>query len=141
MKTFLYLHAGDLALARHFYTDLVGLEEVFFSGAAASDDDATVGYRLGTLQLTITAHGGTDPHPAAWAAQLGWDGGSGTSPSWGIEFDGDRFRVAVAALRKAGVPGWSAEPQWVGYWSYPVQDPMGNTVEISTPDRDSWTPG
>lgn len=24
------------------------------------------------------------------------------------------------------------------YWSFPVRDPMGNTVELSTTDRNAW---
>lgn len=71
MRSFLYLHTANVAAARGFYSEMLGLDEI----PAAGD----------------------------------------TSPTW------------------------SSEPVWVGYWSFPVLDPMGNTVEVSAVSRQAWS--
>jgi catechol 2,3-dioxygenase-like lactoylglutathione lyase family enzyme len=134
IKSFLYLHCLDLADSRRFYSTLLGLGEIFFS-----DEDGTVGYLVGTLQITVARHPEAKPIEG-WSAQLGWAGGDTAMPSLGLELDPEDFRRAIRSLAAAGVTVRFSEPQWLGYWSYPVRDPMGHTVEISTPDRDSWPP-
>ena len=134
MRTFLYLHGAHLESARSFYSGVLGLRETYFSA-----EKATIGYQVGTLQITIARHAEAS-HIDGWARQLGWSGGSTSAPSWGIELASREFRRAVAAARDVGTDSLKAKPQWVGYWSFPVRDPMGNTVEISTPDRDAWPP-
>ncbi|MGI9648543.1 MAG: VOC family protein [Acidimicrobiia bacterium] len=128
----MYLHSGDLALARRFYTDLLGLSESYFSA-----EDGTIGYQVGTLQISIATHGEAVPDEG-WAKQMGWEGGTTASPSWGVELEARKFCRAVEATRRTGVPARHSEPQWVGYWSFPVKDPMGYTVEISTAEEDAW---
>lgn len=130
----MYLHCSDLGEARRCYTDVVGLSEIF-----VSVEDGVVGYRVGDLQITIEERPGDEPAASGWAKQLGWDGGTTTAPSWGIELDAASFGRAVDAATTAGMPCHRAEPQWVGYWSFPVRDPMGNTVELSTTDRNAWS--
>ncbi|MFW2340865.1 MAG: VOC family protein [Acidimicrobiia bacterium] len=134
MKTFLYLHCNDLESARRFYSELLGLTEVFFSA-----EDGTIGFQVGTLQITVTAHADT-VQVDGWAKQLGWKGGSTPTPSWGIEYSPSGFRRAVEAARTSRVDTHDSEPVWVGYWSFPVRDPMGYTVEISTAERCAWPP-
>lgn len=133
MAAFLYLHCTDLGDARRFYTEVVGLSEIF-----VSIEDGVVGYCVGDLQITIEERPVAEPPASGWARQLGWDGGTSTVPSWGIELDAPSFVRAVDAATTAGTPRHRAEPKWVGYWSFPVRDPMGNTVELSTTDRDAW---
>jgi catechol 2,3-dioxygenase-like lactoylglutathione lyase family enzyme len=134
MRTFLYLHCNDLELARSFYSGVLNLAEIFYS-----DEEGTVGYQVAELQITIAVH--TDPvHVEGWAAQLGWEGGSAPMPSWGFECAPADFCRAIESARVAEVEVPHSEPQWVGYWSFPVKDPMGNTVEITTPQRDAWPP-
>ncbi|MEZ5378187.1 MAG: VOC family protein [Acidimicrobiales bacterium] len=135
MKSFLYLHCNDLPAARHFYSALIGLEEVYHS-----DEPQAVGYRVGSLQLTMVDADVVQLRQG-WSSQLGWAGGVEPLPSWGFELEGRAFVEAVEALLAEGVPVWRDQPSWVGYWSFPVRDPMGNTVELSTPDRDSWPAG
>ncbi len=135
MNSFLYLHTTDLPASRRFYTELIGLDEIYHSEA-----DGTVGYRVGTVQLTV-ATGRDATAPQGWAHQPGWHGGTEAVPSWGFELDGQRFDTAVRALLADGAPTWRPTPEWVGYWSFPVRDPMGNTVEVTTPNRDGWPGG
>lgn len=134
VAAFLYLHCSDLGEARRCYTDVVGLSEIF-----VSIEDGVVGYRVGDLQITIEERSDVEQAASGWAKQLGWDGGTATAPSWGIELDAASFVRAVDAATSAGTPCHRAEPQWVGYWSFPVRDPMGNTVELSTTDRNAWS--
>ena len=134
MKTFLYLHCSDLELARSFYSGVLGLTEIYFSAV-----EGTIGYHVGALQITVATHADA-AHVDGWAKQLGWEGGSTPMPSWGVEYAPSGFRRAVEAARDGGVEALHPEPLWVGYWSFPVRDPMGYTVEISTPEREAWPP-
>lgn len=134
VKTFLYLHCADLNEARRFYTDGVGLTEIFFSAKELS-----VGYQAGSLQLTVVQHCEVSPVDT-WSAQLGWKGGTSAAPSWGFQLETEPFQRAVAELGASDTDVWRMEPEWVGYWSFPVKDPMGNTIEISTVHRAAWPP-
>jgi hypothetical protein len=71
---------------------------------------------------------------------FGEDGAIFALAYFGVELDPEAFRRAVRSLAAAGVTARFSEPQWVGYWSYPVRDPIGHTVEVSTAARDSWPP-
>lgn len=132
VRSFLYLHCDDLGRARGFYTDVIGLTETFFS-----DEIASVGYQVGGLQVTV-AHHPTARRAEGWASQLGWEGGTAGMPSWGFELPPKEFCRAVERALSRGVSTLHSEPEWVGYWSFPLRDPMGNTVELSTANRDAW---
>lgn len=97
MKTFLYLHCLDLEPMRRFYSNVLGLDEIFHS-----TDEGAVGYQIGTLQLTIAVHNDVEPVDG-WATQLGWKGGSTAAPSLGVELDSDSFRRAVQAVQSTAV--------------------------------------
>lgn len=71
------------------------------------------------------------------AKQPGWEGGTYPGISWSAECDKESFNAAIARLKAAKVPSYHTEPNWVGYWSYPVRDPAGNTVEITCPDKEN----
>ena len=43
------------------------------------------------------------------------------------------FQSAVERLQQANVEALRPEKFWVGYWSYVVKDPMGQTVELADP--------
>jgi len=95
------------------------------------------------VQLTIGEHPEAPQSEAdqgeEWATQLGWQGGTSAAPSWGFELGAAALRAAVARLRRHSSAIRSDAPEWVGYWSFPVKDPMGNTVEISSADPSAWT--
>lgn len=94
-------------------------------------------FRADGLQITIAHHDDAGA-VAGWSRQLGWSGGLASAPSWGFELEPDEFRVAVDRVTDARASTWFDEPQWVGYWSFPVRDPMGNTVELSCADESGW---
>lgn len=116
-----------------FYGTLLGLDEIFHSAA-----DQLVGFQIGTLQLTVQGSAVAVPADDAWASQLGWDGGTAARTSWGVELPTESFHATVGRLLDDGVPHRHEAPQWVGYWSFPVRDPMNNTVEVSGAARSAW---
>lgn len=129
-RAFVYLHSSDLVASRDFYGQVLGLEQV-------ADSDELIGYRHGSLQITVeldpdalTQHG--------WSRQLGWRGGVNVTPSLGFEFPTTAFPAVVNRSRQVDIPAYFSEPQWVGYWSFPIKDPSGNTVEVSAIERRAW---
>ncbi len=131
-SSFLYLHCSDVSQARDFYTALLGLEEIYFS-----EEERSVGYRVGSLQVTVSEHAEARQLDE-WSRQLGWKGGTSPNPSWGFQLEAQLFRDAVERLRSHHIKTFHDEPRWVGYWSFPVNDPMGNTVEVTSTDADAW---
>ncbi|WP_203568398.1 VOC family protein [Aestuariimicrobium ganziense] len=129
---FLYTASSDIAASRHFYTDLIGLEQVW-------DEADDIAYVVDSVQFSITHDSGVRPQ-SQWSHQPGWVYGLGIEPepshaptSWSIALDPDHFTAAVARLRAHDVTSLRDGPFWVGYWSFVVLDPMGTTVELSDP--------
>ncbi len=137
---FLYLPADDLAAARRFYSDLLGLEQIW-------DTEDSLAYQVGaTVQLTIGREETAVPAGPGWSYQPGWVHGLGVHPapshaaaSWSIALAPEQFWAAVRRLQAASVESLRAEPFWVGYWSFVVRDPMGCTVELSDPSSPAPT--
>lgn len=132
-KFFLYTRSNDIAASRRFYTDLVGLEQVW-------DQPDSIAYGIDdAVQLSVDH----DPEASAapdWSFQPGWGFGLNIDPvprhapaSWSIALSPERFTGAVGRLQRAGIEALRREPFWVGYWSFVVRDPMGQTVELSDP--------
>lgn len=133
---FLYTSSNNVAASRRFYSDLLGLDQIW-------DEEGDIAYVIGdTVQFSI----GDDPTVTAdneWAFQPGWVFGLEIEPrpkrthaSWSIPLSPEAFRSAVARLQDAETVALRAEPFWVGYWSYVVKDPMGQTVELTDPVSD-----
>ena len=129
---FFYFYASDIEAMRAFYTDLIGLNEVFFQVGP----EGGLGYACDALQFTIFAAPELKPDLSdTWAMQPGWQGGTNKSMSWSIEATEETFAEIVKRVKKSDVNALYAVPQWVGYWSFPVKDPMGNTVEVTWPEE------
>ena len=126
---FIYLFCADLARMRHFYSELLGLEEIYY----VAGEDGGLGYNCDGLQFTIFQDERVTPQEEGWARQPGWQGGTLPMVSWSVPYKEGDYRSVLARLRAAGVTALHDKPQWVHYWSYPVKDPMGNTVEIVLP--------
>lgn len=130
---FLYLYASDLDKMRAFYSEVIGLKEIFFQAGSKGG----IGYQCDALQFTILPAPECLPDSSDnWAEQPGWQGGTQKSISWSIETDKTGLNTIVQrVLGDAQIVRRYALPQWVGYWSFPVKDPMGNTVEITFPEE------
>lgn len=92
------------------------------------------------VQLDFTLDEEAPLPPPGWAFQPGWANGQlpdapPTVPtrSISIALQPSAFTCAVARLQARGRTALRPEPFWVGYWSFVVLDPAGNTVEISDP--------
>ena len=125
---FTYIFCNDLAAMKAFYTDTLQLEQVW-------EDERSLVYRIGDHQLSITLAEGLPTPPAEFSLQPGWRGGTAPRTSWSLECEKQEFDRLVAAAKDASVRSWSESPEWVGYWSFPLLDPMNNTVEITCPER------
>jgi len=124
---FLYIPASNLDAMREFYSEHLSLDEIWF------EEEEGLAYDCDGLQFTILFDATSTPATDGWATQPGWTGNTTAAISWSVVLSEAAFRRAVVAL-----PGSDSEclhelPQWVGYWSFPVKDPMGNTVELSWP--------
>jgi catechol 2,3-dioxygenase-like lactoylglutathione lyase family enzyme len=127
---FLYIHCADLETMRRFYTDLLGLTESFY----AAGRGGALAYACDELQFTIFPAESAEPAPVEWHRQPGWEGGTLPGISWSIVAESrEAFAASVARLVAADVPAFFETPRWLGYWSFPVKDPMGNTVELTLP--------
>lgn len=111
---------------RHFYTDLIGLDEVYFEGG----DEGSVAYDCDGLQFTVIVDDSATATEVHWARQPGWQGGTLPAISWSITVPEADYASVVARLADSGVRTRHDSPKWLNYWSFPVQDPMGNTVEV-----------
>lgn len=134
---FLYTRSNDLAASRSFYRDLVGFEQIW-------DEPDSVAFALSdAVQFAIGFDRDAVPS-SEWSLQPGWVHGLKVDPqppydhaSWRIALGSDAFRSAVDRLQHATVQMLRPQPFWVGYWSFVVRDPMGQTVELSNPESES----
>ena len=128
---FLYTGSNNIAASRQFYSDLIGLDQIW-------DEVDQTAYRIdGGIQFSIS-YDSTGTISDGWSFQPGWVFGLGVEPSppsarasWSIALSPESFRAATARLADAGINALRSEPLWVGYWSYVVKDPMGHTVELA----------
>lgn len=127
---YIYIACNSLDAMHHFYSELVGLEESSYREGA----DGWLVYTMGGFEFMIFPASNPLPVHETWSSQPGWLGGELEVPSWSIEIPAEQFATTVERLKSGGVPTWSATPMWCmdSYWSFPVRDPMGNTVEIHT---------
>ncbi|WP_374929941.1 VOC family protein [Kytococcus sedentarius] len=130
---FAYEYCTDITATRKFYGELVGLPLIW-------DEPDDIAFRHGCVQLSFHRVD-TLGRPQGWAFQPGWSHGQlPEAPtteqvrSISIALPPAAFQSAAAKLKTAGVQALRAEPFWVGYWSFVVLDPDGQTVELTDPE-------
>ena len=129
---FAYEYCTDIAATRDFYRDLVGLRLVW-------DESDDIAFVHDCVQLSFKRVGALE-RPKGWAFQPGWSHGQlPDAPlteqvrSISIALKPVDFETAVSKLRTAEVETLRPEPFWVGYWSFVIKDPDGQTVELTDP--------
>ena len=140
---FIYLHARDMEAMRAFYRDALGCSEISYR-ALDKDGYGWSVLDMGSFQFMI--HPDVDAVPqSGWCMQPGWEGGTVPGLSWSLVFTENAFRLALPKLQAIGTEAFHEQPQWCqdSYWSYPVKDPMGNTVELhcipaNRPKQTQW---
>jgi hypothetical protein len=100
------------------------------------ESDKTIAVKIGDHQLSISIDNDISPLSSRYSKQLGWEGGTEPRTSWSLECDADDFGDIVKAVNNYEIPSFFSEPVWKGYWSFPVLDPMNNTIEITCPAED-----
>lgn len=130
---FAYEYCTDISTTRHFYGELVGLTQIW-------DQPDDIAFQHGCVQVSFRRVDSLC-RPKGWAFQPGWSHGQlSEAPtteqvrSISIALAPAAFQSAVVRLKTAGVHALRAEPFWVGYWSFVVRDPDGQTVELTDPE-------
>lgn len=126
---FTYIFTDDIEKMKWFYGDLLGLELIW-----NQDDD--IAFKILDHQFSIKYHKDFRGQAPKFAIQPGWQGGTEPRTSWSINFDAVSFEKTVNLLVHHNIESYFQEPQWKGYWSFPVLDPMNNTIEITCSDSD-----
>jgi catechol 2,3-dioxygenase-like lactoylglutathione lyase family enzyme len=136
---FVFTVCNDIDEVRHFYTDLLGMQEDGYM------NDENFGY------LSYECEGGVYfmffradeklPVLDEWASQPGWAGGTLEVNSWAIQIPYEDFAEVYEKLKGEGFPLFKPEPEWRqdSYWGLSVRDPMGNTVEVYTTPKEKPT--
>lgn len=121
---FTYLFCNDLDRMKEFYLDVLRLKLIW-------EGEETIGFKIGDHQLSIQFHPVYQPPTPAFSIQPGWQGGTEPRTSWSLECDVEDFNEIVQNVISHDVPTYFPGPTWKGYWSFPVLDPMNNTIEIT----------
>jgi extradiol dioxygenase family protein len=139
---FIYAHCRDVAPMRRFYSELVGLRESSYKN---DEQWQWLVYECGCFQLMFFVDASYAP-PPGWALQPGWDGGTVPGTSWSVTVPMEQYAATVQRLQAEGVESFAPQPTWQqdSYWSFPVKDPAGNTVELcgepgDKPESTEWT--
>ena len=111
---------NDLAAARRFYGELMGLSETPRPPWPAPG----VWYQVGAAHLHLAVD--VDFQPATHPNY-------GPGPHFAVNTSTDQYHATIAALRAAGVPFHSAPRQDPsdGHWRAFCKDPSGNVVEVT----------
>ncbi len=128
---FLFNVCNDIDAMRHFYTDILGMQEKAYMNEASF---GWLNYQSDGFEFMFFRADKEIPVQTEWACQPAWEGGTVEVTSWGMMMPFEQFKVAYEKMRKEGVPLFKPEPEWRydNYWGLSVMDPMGNTIEIGS---------
>lgn len=126
---FTYIFTNDLYAMKRFYSGILHLEQIW-------DSDDSIAYKIGDHQLDIEHDQDFKPLSQRFSWQPGWAGGTEMRTCWSLECDRADFDQIIASAQAAKTPAFHASPRWVGYWSFPLLDPMGNTIEVTCIEPD-----
>lgn len=123
---FIYQSCNDLLAMRRFYGELLGMQESSYK------EGKWLVYQCEGFQFMIFPAGYEMLLQDGFAMQPGWSGGTTESISWSVAIPEEDFAATVLRLQAADIEAQFEQPTWQqdSYWSYPVRDPMGNTVEV-----------
>jgi catechol 2,3-dioxygenase-like lactoylglutathione lyase family enzyme len=126
---FLFNVCNDIDAMRHFYTDIIGMQEQAYMN---DENFGYLSYHCDNFDFMFFRADEKQPIVTEWACQPGWAGGTLEITSWGIQIPADQFAELYERLKTEGVPLFKPEPEWRqdSYWGLSVKDPMGNTIEV-----------
>lgn len=123
------MFCNDLEKMKEFYSSILKLDLIWES---AKD----IAFKINDHQLSITFDKKYRSPSLDFSIQPGWVGGSAPRISWSIECDQEDFIQIVRNAKKKGIPSYYERPNWKGYWSFPILDPMNQTIEITCTKED-----
>ncbi|MCC7478087.1 VOC family protein [bacterium] len=125
---FIYQSCNDIAAMRRFYTDALGMQEAHYK----EGPEGWLVYQCEGFQFMLFPSSYPMLLQDGFAQQPGWEGGILESISWSVAIPEADYAETIARVRESGAEAVFETPQWQqdSYWSYPVRDPMGNTVEV-----------
>ncbi|MDG5788568.1 hypothetical protein QA612_13865 [Evansella sp. AB-P1] len=125
---FTYIFCSDLEKMKWFYTDILHLNLIW-------ENNHSIAYMIGQHQFSIHLFKNVPLISEEYSIQPGWEGGKVPRTSWSLECDMKNFEEIVQASKENKIRTFFNEPKWIGYWSYPMLDPMNNTIEITCTER------
>jgi hypothetical protein len=126
---FTYIFCNDLDNMKRFYEEILQLDLIW-------EGEKTIAFKIGDHQLSISEDEELSTFTPVYSRQLGWEGGTESRTSWSLECDAKDFKEIVSAVKNNKIPGYFSDPVWKGYWSFPVLDPMNNTIEITCTEKE-----
>ena len=126
---FTYRFCNDLGAMKRFYGGVLQLDQIW-------EDESSIAYKIGDHQLSFTLDASLPKAEAEYAFQPGWQEGKAHTTSWSMACDKQDFLEIVEAANQQGLKSYFGAPRWVGYWSFPLLDPMNATVEITCEEQD-----
>jgi hypothetical protein len=129
---FTYMFCNDLQMMKWFYQEILHLELIW-------ESDRSIAFRIEDHQISIDYHKDHYPFSSNYAIQPGWEGGTEPRISWSLECDRTDFEEIIQSAKNSDVSSFFSKPEWKGYWSFPILDPMNNTIEITCTEAD-WSP-
>ncbi|MDD4664150.1 MAG: VOC family protein [Caldisericia bacterium] len=126
---FLYLLANDLKALRHFYSDLLNMQE---NSYYEDEQFGWLSYHADGIEMDWFRTEKPLPVIEEWAMQPGYPGGTKEVISWSIEIDEGVFPDLIEKIKLEKIPVFQEKPEFRqdSYWGFSVKDPMGNTVEL-----------
>lgn len=126
---FLYHVCNDVEAIRHFYVDLLGMQQ---SAHMDTPEFGFLALECGGLRMMWFRGDGKLPVAEAFACQPGWAGGTLEVSSISALVPEEDFAAVFVRLKEAGTPMFKPVPEWRqdSYWGLSVLDPMGATLEV-----------
>ena len=118
-----YRYCNELEPMQQFYVDLLGLTQTSIENGKQA---GFVEVDCGGFRLTFLQSSTPLPVYTQLSKLPGCVGGEIEQALCSVEYPADDYAAVVDRLRAGGFHS----PQPDGEWSYPVLDPMGNTIEV-----------
>ncbi len=111
-----------------FYSDILHLDLIW-------DGEGSISFKIGEHQLSISYNEDVIQPSNKYSIQPGWEGGTELRTGWSLECDKEDFKDIVHSVLRNEIPKFYNGPKWKGYWSFPILDPMNNTIEITCTEK------
>ena len=125
---FTYMFSNDMVKMKWFYTEILHLNLIW-------DSTNSIAFKIGEHQLSIDFNQDFNPLSSNFSIQPGWEGGTEPRTGWSLECDKEDFNEIYYSVISNEIPKYYNEPKWKGYWSFPILDPMNNTIEITCTEK------